>query len=469
MKTVGMVVSSEGRQADVLVQDDRVETGSILRIGEFYGIVAYMLYREDEKIGSKQKLIANVQVFGKLGNNRLLKIKRPIQPYAEVFLASDVELGDMLSGERNISLGNVYGTGARAFLDPNEYDRHMAVLASTGAGKSYTTANLIKEFLSLSLPVLVVDTHGEYQRLLSHMIKEEDIDLEVYTVKYPRKGFRELKIPVSALSPEDFNHFIQLTEPQKTALETVLDKFEGDDYLLQDIIDKTDELSQKDFHEGTIRALKRKVISLERSFRNVFDKYGTDITKIIKPYQVTIIDASYAPQGVRQSVVSYLASELLQGRIREKNEMSNSIGYELLFVVEEAHNYASSKLSHSCRYQLQRIASEGRKFGVGLCVISQKPSKIDEEILSQCNTGIYMHITNPSDKDHIRRSFESINDEIIKDLDSLDVGECIIAGAMNRIPFLMCSVDDVGVKREQRRKFNYKREEKIRVAGSEYV
>ncbi len=466
-----MVVSSKGREADILVQDNRVETGSILRIGDFYGIVAHMRYREDEKIGSKQKLIANVQVFGKLGNNRLLKIKKPIQPYAEVCLASEKDLGDMLSGERNISLGNVYGTKARAFLDPNEYDRHTAILASTGAGKSYTAANLIKEFLSLSLPVIVVDTHGEYQRLLSHLVKEEniDIDLEVYTVKYPRKGFRELKIPVSILSPEDFNHFIQLTEPQKTALETVLDKFEGGDYLLQDIIDKTEGLSQKDFHEGTIRALKRKLVSLERGFRNVFDRYGTDIAGIVKPYQVTIIDASYAPQGVRQSVVSYLASELLEGRIREKNEMSNPINYELLFVVEEAHNYASSKLSHSCRYQLQRIASEGRKFGVGLCVISQKPSKIDEEILSQCNTGIYMHITNPNDKDHIRRSFESINDEIIRDLDSLDVGECIIAGAMNRIPFLMCSVDDVGVKREHRRKFDYEREDKVQVASSGYV
>ena len=140
-----------------------------------------------------------------------------------------------------------------------------------------------------------------------------------------------------------------------------------------------------------------------------------------------------------------------------------------MFVVEEAHNYANSRLAHSCRFQLARIASEGRKFGIGLCVISQKPSKIDEEILSQCNTGIYMHITNPSDKDHIRRSFESINDEIIKDLDSLDVGECIIAGALNRIPFLLCSVDDIGISREEGMKFNYSRIEKTDLGDSDYV
>jgi len=464
-----MVVSAEGREADVLVQDERVETGSILRIEDYYGIVAYMRYREDEKIGSKQKLIASVQIFGKLTKNRLVRIKKPIPPYSKVYLAGEKELNMMLSGEKNISLGVVYGTKARALLNPAEYDRHMAILASTGAGKSYTAANLIKEYLMLSLPVLIVDTHGEYPRLLSHILKDKDIDVMVYTVKHPRSGYGELKIPVSILSPEDFGHFIYLTEPQKSALETVLDKFEKTDYMLEDIIEGTGMLSTNDFHEGTIKALKRKLISLQRTFKNVFDRYGTDITELMKPYQVTIIDASYAPAGVRQSVVSYLSHELLAGRIRHKNEMSDPIEYDLLFVVEEAHNYANSRLAHSCRFQLARIASEGRKFGIGLCVISQKPSKIDEEILSQCNTGIYMHITNPSDKDHIRRSFESINDEIIKDLDSLDVGECIIAGALNRIPFLLCSVDDIGISREEGMKFNYSRIEKTDLGDSDYV
>ncbi len=464
-----MVVSSEGREADVLIQSDDVETGTILRIGDFYGIVAFMGYREDEKIGSKQKLIANVQIFGKLERDKLMKIKRPVVPYSEAFIADDKELKAMLSGEINISIGNVYGTDSRAFLDPNEYDRHIAILASTGAGKSYTAVNLVKEFVSLGLPAVIVDTHGEYQQLLSDTIIDKDVTLELYTVKHPRKGFNELKIPVSILDSEDFSHFIQLTEPQKSALDVILDKFDRDDYVLQDIIDGCSNLSIDDFHEGTIRALKRKLVSLERTFRNVFDKYGSEIRGIIKPYQVTIIDASYAPQGVRQSVISYLSNELLQGRIRKKNEMENAIDYELLFVIEEAHNYASSKLSHSCRYQLQRVASEGRKFGIGLCVISQKPSKIDEEILSQCNTGIYMHITNPNDKEHIRRSFESINDEIIKDLDSLDVGECIIAGALNRIPFLMCSVDRIDVKREEVKKFDYEKPEKIKLSAAEYV
>ncbi len=320
----------------------------------------------------------------------------------------------------------------------------------------------------MGLPVIIIDTHGEYPLLLPRLIKDR-ISIEVYTVKHGRKGYNEFRIPVSNLKVDDFSHFMSLNENQKSALGLILDKLDGRDYQLKDIIDYCDSLDKTHVHEETANALKRRLSSLERIFRNVFDRYGTEIKNLIKPYQITVIDTSYAQQGIRQSVVSYIAKELLDGRIRNENEIDNSIEFPLLFVIEEAHNYASSNLTHSCKYQLRRIASEGRKFGIGLCVISQKPSKIDEEILSQCNTGIYMHITNPNDKEHIKRSFESINEEIIRDLDSLDVGECIIAGAMNRIPFLICKVDRIHTKEKERDKFGFRKPERVEIGRFDYV
>ncbi|MBU4406513.1 MAG: hypothetical protein KKB24_02895, partial [Candidatus Altiarchaeota archaeon] len=79
MSSVGMVISSEGSEIDVLVKSEQVELGTILKISDSYGIVAYMLYKEDEKIGSKQKLIARVQIFGKVSDGNLARIKRPIE------------------------------------------------------------------------------------------------------------------------------------------------------------------------------------------------------------------------------------------------------------------------------------------------------------------------------------------------------------------------------------------------------
>jgi len=470
MDSAGMVVSSIGREVDVLVSEERVELGSILKIGEYYGIVAGMEYREDEKIGSKQKLIAKTQVFGKLEDSRLKRIKKPIPPYTDATLADKTELEKILKAEETISIGNVLGTNARAYFKASEFDRHTAILASTGSGKSYTAANLIKEYVTLGLPVVVIDTHGEYQKLLGKLLEGKPQNIKTYTVKYVRQGAEQLKIPVNDLAASDFTHFISLTEPQQTAVEQILDKLAGDEYLVDDMIAAADKLDNTVFHEGTIAALKRKLTSLKRAFADVFDKYGTDTSKLVKPDQVTIIDASLAPQPVRRSIVSYIAKELLRGRVNNIMELGEfRIQNPLLLVVEEAHNYAGGSLSHSCKREIIRVASEGRKFGVGLCVISQKPSKIDEEILSQCNTGIYMHITNPRDKDHIRKTFESINDAIIADLDSLDVGESIIAGACLDIPFLLCTVDRIELKEKKKTKFDFKRKKELKVGGLDYT
>lgn len=464
-----IVVSSEGRSTEVLVQSEDIELGSILRIGDCYGIVAGMRYSEDDRVGSKQKLIAEVDVFGRLVDGKLKRVKRPVKPYIEVELAGKQELEDLLSCSEKISLGNVYGTLARAFMNAREYDRHTAILASTGAGKSYTAANLIKEYVNLGLPVLVVDTHGEYPLLLGKLAEENNFDIEVYTISKTRQGLPEFKIPVSGLNPTDFNHFIPLTEAQESALGMLIENIGEPEYTLREMVLECGNLNTSVIHEGTIQALKRKLSTLERIFRTVFDKVGTDVSRLITPGKVTIIDTSLASQGVKRAVVSYLSKELLEGRVNKELDVGDyKIEYPLLLVVEEAHNYAGSDLTHSCKRQLQRIASEGRKFGLGLCVISQKPSKIDEEILSQCNTGVYMHITNPRDKEHIRRSFECINDAIVRDLDSLDVGECIIAGAMLEIPFLMCTVDRINVKDESKPKFRFLKPEKIRVGGFEY-
>ncbi len=481
--SAGMVVSSHGREVEVLVQSEEVELGSIIDIGGFYGIVAEMYYNEDDKIGSKQKLIARTQIFGKLSGGRLRRIKRPIEPYREVNLASDEALESMLKSKEQVSFGNVSGTKARAYLKADEYDRHIAILASTGSGKSYTAANLIKEFASIGLPVLVVDTHGEYPKLVGKLAEKAPIKTEVYTVKYGKQGYNQLKIPVSTLTANDFRHFSSINDNQTNALEVIINRIysrlkDGEEYYsLDDIIKECNNAVENakdgkdpEIHEETGKALKRKMMSLKSSFKDVFDVYGTDLNKMITPHQVTIIDASMAPQPVKQSVISYLSKKILQGRINHVNGVpEESIDNKLLFVIEEAHNYAGSNLAHSCKYQLQRIASEGRKFGIGLCVISQKPSKIDEEILSQCNTGVYMHITNPRDKDHIKRSFESINDAIISDLDSLDVGECIIAGAMLDIPFLVCNVDRIEVKDSSGLKFSFKKTSEARVGGFNYV
>ncbi|MFH1404250.1 MAG: ATP-binding protein [Candidatus Altiarchaeota archaeon] len=481
MDSAGMVVGSEGNSVDVLVHDPGIELGSILRIGDHYGIVAGMQYLEDEKIGGRQKLIARTQIFGRLEGGRLRKVKRPVKPHERVRLAGVEELEGILSSDDTISFGNVYGTGARAYVKAGEYDRHIAVLASTGSGKSFLTANLVKEFSLLGLPIVIVDTHGEYLKLLAKLGEDHQLNVETYTVRHGRQGVKSLKIPVADLTAMDFRHFASLNDNQVYSLEVVLsrlaDRKGARGYALDDVIEECDKVialtqdktSKTEVHEESAKALKRRMSGLKMMFKDIFDLTGTDVARLVKPYQITLIDASLATQAVRQSVISYLSKKILDGRISRVNELGGGIDDPVLFVVEEAHNYAGDKVTHSCKRQLQRIASEGRKFGVGLLVVSQKPSKIDEEILSQCNSGVYMHITNPRDKEHIKKSFECINEDIVRDLDSLDVGECIIAGAILDIPFLMCTVDRIEIKGGGESKFRFEKKTGVKTGGFDYV
>ncbi len=470
MDSVGLVVGSEGSTVDVLVQSERVELGSILNIGGHYGIVAGMRYAEDMKIGSRHRLIAKAQVFGKLVGDRLQMLKRPVQPNERVTLADESELEKILSPKQEkISIGKVIGTNARAYLKAGEYDRHTAILASTGAGKSYTTANLVKEYARLGLPVVIVDTHGEYANLLGKLAQDGSFKIKMYTVKFERKGYEKLLIPLCDLEAGDFRHFIGLTEPQESGINMILDKLSAKEYTMDDMKKECENLDPAKIHESTQQALSRKLTMLSRMGGGVFDRYGTEINNLVEVGQVTIIDASMASQGIRRSVISYLCKELLQARINKENDLGGKqLENPLLFVVEEAHNFADASLTHSCKNQLTRIASEGRKFGIGLVVISQKPSKIDEDILSQCNSGIYMHITNPKDKDHIKKSFESISEEIIAGLDSLDVGECIIAGALIDIPFIMCKNDEITVEQKKKNKFDFRKKTQTKTGGFDY-
>ncbi|VVB51096.1 DNA double-strand break repair helicase HerA [uncultured archaeon] len=479
----GMIIESDGANLIIQVTSDQVEVGSILRAVDAYGIVTAMRYKEDATIGSRHLLQADLQIFGRLIDGRIRKIKRPLEPYLHVYFAGKQELETLLSGEDRIAIGVIYGTKARALLKASEFDRHIAILASTGSGKSYTAANLIKEYARLKLPVLIVDTHGEYPSLIEPLSKENKFQVEVLTVKHARSGMKQFKIPVSDLEPSDFHHFIpSLTDPQQNALEAVIEdvRKNKEHYLIDDLAEACSRLPVATtkggtagigtYHEGTVGALQRKLKSLSRNFKDVFSTHGTDITTLIEPGQVTIIDVSLSQTAVRQAVVSYLAKELLKGRMNAVHEMEGDrIENPLMLLIEEAHNYAANNLNASCKHQLSRLASEGRKFGIGLVVVSQKPSKIDEEILSQCNTGIYMHITNPNDKEHIRKSFECINDTIIRDLDSLDVAECIIAGALVDVPFLLCKIDSIDVPKHKKHKFEFKTKKKQNTAGFDYA
>jgi DNA helicase HerA-like ATPase len=113
--------------------------------------------------------------------------------------------------------------------------------------------------------------------------------------------------------------------------------------------------------------------------------------------------------------------------------------YPVFTLLEEAHRYAPAGLTVVSTNILKQILSEGRKFGVGIGLITQRPGKLDQDVLSQCMTQIIMRIVNPIDQDTIAKSVEGAGRQLLDELPALTKGQAIICGVAVNTP-VMCRI-----------------------------
>ena len=155
---------------------------------------------------------------------------------------------------------------------------------------------------------------------------------------------------------------------------------------------------------------------------------------------VTVIDLSGIPFEVLSITVS-LVSRLIfdfcfhYAKLRHKEEALNDI--PVMIVCEEAHNYIPQKDNvayRSSRKSLERIAKEGRKYGLSLMVVSQRPSEVSETIFAQCNNFIALRLTNNADQNYVRRLFPDNSSGITDILPNLAPGECVVVGDAVMLP-----------------------------------
>lgn len=161
----------------------------------------------------------------------------------------------------------------------------------------------------------------------------------------------------------------------------------------------------------------------------------TDRTQLVNYGQVSVVALSGYQGELQATIYSVIADAIFSARV------SNSLKFPALLVLEEAHNFAPGKTTSLAEEQAvhttRQIAQEGRKFGVGLLMISQRPSRLDETALSQCNSNIIMRMSNPSDQNYVRRVIETLGADEAEMLPNLDVGEALLSGQLVNFPVLV--------------------------------
>ena len=166
---------------------------------------------------------------------------------------------------------------------------------------------------------------------------------------------------------------------------------------------------------------------------------GVDLDQLLEGWiggekPISILDLSGVPSSVLERLIGSILKIVYESLFWSREKSEGGANRPLLIVMEEAHRYLSSEADSLASETVQRIAKEGRKYGVGAMVISQRPSEVDETILSQCGTLFALRLTNPSDRQRVRGI---LPDGLVGLLDALPVlrtGEAIVMGEAARLP-----------------------------------
>lgn len=347
---------------------------------------------------------------------------------------------------------------------------HLAIIASTGAGKSYLAGVLIEEMLSAKnrAALLVLDPHGEYDTLadMHTLLAQGDYSPEVSIY---RPG--DLKIRVGSLSMADLRYLLpELSDRMEYVLRLAYRRVQNlsrrehegdpDRWRLEQLcaeLKAIGQLADPENDEGEISEEGGKykdtadavLWRLNTALNNnqVFDNLQqVNIRDLLHPGKCAVVQLNQVDPRQQQVIVAVLLRRLYQARVQTERKQASAsenkdfyLPYPIYVLLEEAHHFTPAKGDAISTEILKTILAEGRKFGVGVGLISQRPGKLDADVLSQCNTQFLLRIVNPVDQARVRESVESVGQDLIAELPALTKGQAIIAGAAVNTP-LICRV-----------------------------
>ncbi|UOR15641.1 ATP-binding protein [Qipengyuania aquimaris] len=437
-----------------------------IRVGNSWLLASVRNQRQDRKAGS---ILANIdflgegieeKLTGKLHGFRRGVTRYPI-PGSMVYPASTADLKQVYAsdGRSAVTIGKVYPTKdirAGLYVDAM-LGKHFALLGSTGTGKS-TSAALILHRICEAAPeghIVMIDPHGEY----SAAFRQTGVILDVSNLQMPYwiMNFEEhCEVLLTSNGNErqvdaDILAKCLLKARSKSKLAESMGKITVDSpipYLLSDLSNEIqDQMGKLDkaTNSAPYMRIKNKLDELKADPRYQFmfsgmlvaDTMSDFIAKIFrmpsngKP--ISIIDVSGVPSDVTSTVVAVLSRLVFDFAIWGREEKCTPI----LLVCEEAHRYVPNEKNadgNSVGTILSRIAKEGRKYGISLGLITQRPSDLAEGVLSQCGTIISMRLNNDRDQDFVRAAMPEGARGFLDAIPALRNRECIICGEGVAIP-----------------------------------
>ena len=425
----------------VLVRVEEVERRTDLSLEKA------QLLGNGEPVDIEEKISASAVVVGYRDDRDLLQVPRTPFRAGEPILRAESSVIKQVLGLRDDKhhgayIGLLAGHDIRVYLDINTMvQKHVSVLAKTGGGKSYMTGALIEELMKHHVTCVILDPHGEYASLaergkVGHGAERFGVEPRSYRDQIQvfspdikiNPHAQPLKFTLSNLDARDI---LSLTSGRGkvrqhlTALRKALDlmRQSARDYSMMDIIRV---LEREDDPQNASLIDELEYLAEV----DIFAREGTRIDELVMKSKATIIDLKGTPPDIQELVVNRLCTALFE--LRKVNKLP-----PLMLVVEEAHNFCPQVGQVASSKIFRTIASEGRKFGLGLLIVTQRAAKVDKNVLSQCNTQIILKVTNPNDLKAISSSVEGLTPGMEEEIQRLPIGVAIVTGAGLQMPMMV--------------------------------
>ncbi|MEX3010030.1 ATP-binding protein [Hoeflea sp. TYP-13] len=346
-------------------------------------------------------------------------------------------------------------------------DRHFAIVGTTGVGKSTAVSLVVNRIVDVcpDLRVLILDPHNEFASAFksrAHLIETDTLDLPFWLFRL--EEFTEVIFRGRPAVPEEVDMLRDLIAEAKRSFKgapdgkTLVRKMDRSSitsdtpvpYRVADLLALIDErIGQLDGREEKphLRNLKVRITSVINDPRFYFmfssNTINDNISEVISDIFRIPGDGkpitSFQLSGIPSEVVNAVASVLC--RMAFEIALGGNGKMRILVLCEEAHRYVPSDPSlgfFPTRQAVARIAKEGRKYGVSLGVITQRPGELDATILSQCSTVFAMRLANDRDQEIIRSAISNSSSSTISFLSSIGNGEAIAFGEAVPVPMRMC-------------------------------
>lgn len=466
------VVIGESRPTDVTVQSSKpLSVGEYVIIdsqdGQILGLVEKSIISSealtdvrnfDEAVESKEVADINsrdknykvkIGILGfldKLQKGQMILPAIPPLPGTSILEATQKDLGVIFGPktEEWIRIGSLLrNSSIEAKININKIvSRHLAILAMTGMGKSNLVSLVARHVASLNGTLIIFDYHNDY----------ENLDV-------PKMNYMLAKINPRLLPADKLAEVIELREnadkQQRALRESFTEAVKQSKDFWQALEESASSFGRtaKGYADSASRVLD-KIDDAKHRFSDILDPDCGDPVDLIKEGRVNILNISELSERQANAGLAYYLQELLQHRKdsvwerkgKSSNKRVNKFLAPIFVIIEEAHVFIPKGEHTDTKYWASKVAREGRKFGIGLCVVSQRPRNIDPNVLSQMGSLAIMKIVQDDDQQQIASAAESLSKDLLSQLSSLNIGDAVLIGQWVNLPSIV-HVDEVKSKK----------------------